>query len=178
MAFCFTLAEGSANDWSTVYLRDSLGAGPGASAAAFATFAAALTAGRLCGDRLRDRFGGVPVFSGGAVIAGLGFGAALLVPHPAAGFAGLALLGAGVSVLLPLALSAAGQAGGDHTARSVVRVSTLGYLGSFAGPAIIGGLAGHVGLRAALALPAALVLITAFGARAVRAADGRPVTAS
>lgn len=48
------------------------------------------------------------------------------------------------------------------------RVSSLAYLGSFVGPALIGGLAALSGLPLALGLPVLLVLVTAFGARAVR----------
>jgi len=51
-----------------------------------------------------------------------------------------------------------------------VRVSTLGYLGSFVGPALVGGLASLSSLPLALGLPALLVLATAFGARAVKRA--------
>ncbi|MFC0105981.1 hypothetical protein [Kibdelosporangium aridum] len=45
--------------------------------------------------------------------------------------------------------------------------ATLAYLGSFAGPALIGGLAHYVGLAAALLLPALLVTASALGARAL-----------
>jgi MFS family permease len=53
---------------------------------------------------------------------------------------------------------------------AAARVSTLAYLGSFAGPALIGVLASSFGRARALALPALLVAITAAGAEAVRPA--------
>jgi hypothetical protein len=49
-------------------------------------------------------------------------------------------------------------------------VSTLGYLGSFVGPALVGVLASLSSLPLALGLPALLVVATTFGARAVRLA--------
>src|SRR5918996_4191334 len=49
LGFCLLLAEGSANDWAAVYLRDGIGATPGLAAAGVAAFAAAMTAGRLAG---------------------------------------------------------------------------------------------------------------------------------
>jgi hypothetical protein len=66
----------------------------GADAAGVATFTAAMTAGRLAGDRVAARLGPVTAFRSGALLAGIGFGAALLVGTPLAGLAGLGLLGA------------------------------------------------------------------------------------
>jgi hypothetical protein len=78
-----------------------------------------------------------------------------------------------LSFTLPLALSAAGHLHGDRPpAVTVARVSTIGYLGSFAGPGLIGALAGPLGLPVALGLPAVLVAGTVRGARAVAAAGG------
>ena len=89
---------------------------------------------------------------------------------PAAGIAGLALLGAGSSVLLPLAISAAGNLGPEQPAPAVARVATMGCLGSFTGPVLIGTLAGALGFAGALGLPALLVAGTALFARAVQPA--------
>jgi cyanate permease len=68
------------------------------------------------------------------------------------------LLGIGISYLFPLLLGTAAKVEAKASAAATVaRVSTLGYLGSFAGPALIGSLAGPIGLATALVLPAVLV---------------------
>jgi MFS family permease len=167
LGFTLTMAEGGANDWSAVYLSNDLGTSAGTAAAGVATFMAAMTVGRLAGDRLAGRFGPVTTFRAATALAGLGFVAALLADRPAAGLVGLGLLGAGVSFTLPLVLSAAAHLPGTSAAAAVARASTLSYLGAFTGPALIGVLAGRVGLAAALALPAVLVAATALGARIV-----------
>jgi MFS transporter len=169
LGFCLLLAEGSAYDWAAVYLRDGVGAAPGIAAAGVAAFSAAMTIGRAAGDRVVAWVGPVTGFRAGALLAGVGFGAALLVGTPVAGLAGLALFGAGLSFTLPVAISAAGHVGGA-AAVAVARVSTLGYLGAFVGPGLIGVLAGPFGLPAALAVPAVLVAATAFWAGAVEPA--------
>ena len=110
------------------------------------------------------------VFRAGAIVAGAGFGGALLVDARAGGLVGLGLLGVGIANALPLAIGAGGNAPGETPATAAARVSTLGYLGSFVGPALVGGLASLSRLPLALGLPALLVLATAFGARAVRRA--------
>jgi Major Facilitator Superfamily len=170
LAFCFTLAEGAGLNWSAVYATESLGGTEALGAVALGVFLGAVTLGRLVGDRLVSRFGAVRVFRAGAIVAGGGFGGALLVDAPVAGLVGFGLLGAGIANALPLAIGAGGNSPGETPATAAARVSTLGYLGSFVGPALVGGLASLTSLPLALGLPALLVLVTAFGARAVRRA--------
>ncbi|MDQ4026877.1 MAG: MFS transporter, partial [Actinomycetota bacterium] len=170
LAFCFTLAEGAALDWAAVYVDDSLQGTAALGAVGLGVFLTAVTAGRLLGDHLIARFGPVLMFRIGVLTAGLGFGVALLIDSTVAGIVGLGLLGAGISYVLPLAISAGSNLPGEEAATAAARVSTLAYLGSFAGPALIGALASSFGLARALALPALLVAITAAGAEAVRPA--------
>ncbi len=170
LSFCFALGEGAGLNWSAVYVSDSLGGTEALDALGLGVFLGAVTLGRLAGDRLVSRFGPVPVFRAGAIVAGLGFGGALLLDTAATGLVGLGLLGAGIANALPLAIAAGGNTPGETPASAAARVSTLGYLGSFAGPVLVGGLASATSLPLALGLPALLVLATAFGARAVRRA--------
>jgi hypothetical protein len=170
LAFCFTLAEGAGLNWSAVYVADALGGTEALGAIGLGAFLGAVTLGRLVGDRLVSGLGAVRVFRTGAVVAGVGFGGALLVDAPVAGLVGLALLGAGIANALPIAIAAGGNTPGQTPATAAARVSTLGYLGSFVGPVLVGGLASLSSLPLALELPALFVLVAAFGARAVRRA--------
>jgi hypothetical protein len=169
LAFCVELAQNSGSTWGAVWLRDSVGTSASTAAAGLAVLMAGTTAGRLAGDRLRVRFSPTSLFRAGALLAGAGFGGALLAGTPGAAMAGLALLGAGTSLLLPLTVSAAGALSGE-TAPAVARVATLGAVGSFTAPALVGALAGPLSLPAALALPALLVAATALPARTVQPA--------
>jgi hypothetical protein len=170
LALCFTLAEGAGLNWSAVYVTDSLGGTEALGAIGLGVFLGAVTLGRLVGDRLVSYLGPVGVFRAGAVVAGVGFGGALLLDTLVAGLIGLALLGAGIANALPLAIAAGGNAPGETPATAAARVSTLSYLGSFVGPVLVGGLASISSLPVALGLPALFVLAAAFGARAVRRA--------
>ena len=170
LAFCFTLAEGAGLNWSAVYVADALGGTEALGAIGLGVFLGAVTLGRLVGDRLVSRLGPIRVFRAGAVMAGVGFGGALLVDAPVAGLVGLALLGAGIANALPLAIAAGGNTPGQTPATAAARVSTLGYLGSFVGPVLVGCLASLSSLPVALGLPALFVLAAALGAGAVRRA--------
>ena len=170
LAFCFTLAEGAGLNWSAVYVADSLGGTEALGAVGLGVFLGAVTLGRLAGDRLVSSFGAVRVFRAGAVVAGAGFGRALFLDTPLAGLVGLGLRGAGIANAMPLHIAAGGNPPGETPATAAARVSTLGYLGSFVGPVLVGGLASATSLPLALGLPAIFVLATAFGAGTVRRA--------
>jgi MFS family permease len=160
VAFGCFLAEGAANDWSGVYLHTSLGTSTGVAAVGYAVFACAMAVGRLVGDGLADRFGPDRLARASAATAAVGFGGALLLNHPVAALVGFALLGAGLSVVVPLAFSAAARVG--STGPSLATVTSFGYLGLMAGPPIIGGLSDVVGLPEALGVVVAIAGVTAL----------------
>ena len=170
LALCALVGEGAAADWSTVYLRDSLLSTEGFAAAAFAAFFIAMTAGRLTGDRLAARFGAVRLVRGCGLLAAAGLGSALLVSHPVAGVIGFGCLGAGLSCVAPQVFSAAGHRNPGRPAQAIARVASIGWLGFFAGPVLIGGAAEAVGLPVALVIPVLLALLVALAAGALRPA--------
>ena len=166
IAFCCLLAEGAAADWSAVYLHGPLGAGVGVAALGFTGFAVAMTVSRLFGDRLALRLGPVRLVRGGALIATVGFGVALLIGAPAAGVAGFACLGAGVAVIVPTVFRAAGTGHGVAPGTALAAVTTTGYTGFLVGPPLIGAIAGATSLPAALTLVLlATVLVAALAGR-------------
>ena len=165
MAFGSFLAEGAANDWSAVYLHTSLGAPVGLAAVGYTVFSATMAGGRLAGDRLADRIGPARLVRLSAGVAAGSFGAALLIGRVWAGMAGFAVLGAGLSVVVPLVFSAA--AGRGRPGPNLALVTSSGYLGTLVGPAIIGGLAEVVGLPAALGVVVVLSGLTAILAHVV-----------
>jgi MFS family permease len=152
IAFCAFLLDGAAYNWSAVHLSSEHGAGAGLAAGAFTLFSLTLAVGRLFGDRLVERLGRVRVVQGcGAVAAA---GSALAIAAPAAGpsLAGWALFGSGLAALAPTVLGAAPAAGRGSPAASIAAVTTVGYLGSFTGPPLVGVLAEAGSLSAALGL--------------------------
>ncbi len=165
IAFCSFVGEGSASDWSAVYMVQELGTSDALGAVAFGAFAVTMALARFATDPLRGRFENVVLVRGGSLIAAAGLGLALLVHTPAAGIAGFALLGLGLAPVVPIAFSAAGDLDPRATGRLVGRVATLGYVGSVAGPIMIGWLAEATSLRAALCLVVMLSLVIAASAR-------------
>jgi fucose permease len=165
IAFCSFVGEGAASDWSAVYMTQELGSSEALGALAFAAFAVTMAIARFAADPLRARLGSVVLVRGGSLIAATGLGLGLLVHEPAAAIAGFALLGLGLAPVVPIAFSAAGDLDPRATGRLVGRVATLGYVGSVAGPIMIGWLAEATSLRAALGLVVLLALVIAVSAR-------------
>jgi fucose permease len=171
IAFCSFVGEGSASDWSAVYMTQELGTSQAVGALAFAAFAVTMAAARFTADPLRTRLGNVILVRGGSLVAAAGLGAALLIHEPAAGIAGFALLGLGLAPVVPIAFSAAGDLDPRATGRLVGRVATIGYVGSVAGPIMIGWLAEATSLRTSLGLVVLLSLAIAVSARGCRGAE-------
>lgn len=168
LAFFCSLGEGSMADWSPLYLSDVLDSGPAVAAVGYAVFSAAMATFRFLGDRLVSRFGPVALVRGCGLIAGVGLGAALLVHQEVAAIIGFGLFGVGLSCIIPQVFNAAGSRDPSRSARDLAQVSTLGYGGLLAGPVVIGLVTQSFGLTVGLAVPAALALLVAASAGAVR----------
>jgi fucose permease len=152
LGICALVCEGAAGDWSAVYLRDNLGTSAGFAAVGFAAFSGTMTLGRGFGDRLIRRHGVVPVIRVGGVTATAGIAAAVATRIPAVAVVGFAAFGAGLSIVVPQVFAAGGRADPARPGSGLAKVVGLGYAGMAAGPAVIGLVAGRIGLRLALAI--------------------------
>ena len=177
LVLCTLVGEGTAADWSAVYLNDHLGTEAGFAAYGFAAFSIAMFLGRLVGDRLTRALGPVVLVRICGVVAAAGLAVAVLVTQPVAAVIGFGLLGAGLSCIAPQAYSAAGNRHPERAARALSTVVSIGYVGFLLGPILIGIAATWVGLRAALVIPVVLALFVAASATAMRTpARGRAVS--
>jgi predicted MFS family arabinose efflux permease len=164
VAFCVLFSEGAVADWSTIYLRDSAGAGPAQAAAGYAAFSLMMAAGRFMGDALTVRLGPARLVRAGGTIAAAGIALAVTRSEPWIGIVGFGLVGAGLSSVFPTLVAAAGRTPGAPAASSIAVVSSIGYAGLLAGPPLIGMIGEALSLRAGVAaIGLAGVLIAAFG---------------
>jgi len=175
LALCGQVGEGSAGDWSAVYLHANLGTTPAVAAVALGAFSVTMAAGRLAGDRLAARFGPVRLVRASGLVAGLGLAGGLLAGSvaglrpvwPAAAIAGFALLGAGLAAIFPQIVTVAARLDPAQAGRNIGRIAAVAYSGLLSGPVAIGAIAAGIGLRDALLIPAALALVTAVAAVAL-----------
>lgn len=161
------LTEGSANDWLALLMVDGHGFSGVGGALAFALFLTAMTAGRLAGVPLLEKYGRVPVLRITAVTASLGLLLVIVVDNQAVALIGTALWGMGASLGFPVGMSAAADDARLAAAR-VSAVSTIGYLAFLAGPPLLGFLGEAFGLRNAMFAVLAFVLLSALTSGAAR----------
>ncbi|MGZ6268472.1 MAG: MFS transporter [Candidatus Limnocylindrales bacterium] len=167
LIYCGMLAEGSAGDWSGVYMRTDVLSTQQEAALTLGAFSAAMALSRLVGDRMTEWLGGARLVTVGAILGASGLGLALTLHVPAAAIAGFTMLGLGLGSIVPIALRAGGSRPDIPAGIGIAAISTMGYAGMLSGPPIIGTVAGATGIRAALALVVALLVVLAVMARRV-----------
>ncbi|MER5647674.1 MFS transporter [Streptosporangium sp. NPDC002524] len=150
LAACGALVEDAGASWGAIYLSGDLYADAATAGMAVVAFQVAMTAGRLTGDRVVDRFGQRTVVRTGGVLAAVGMGAALAVPSVATSLAGFALAGLGFATLVPAAMHTADELPGLPAGTGLTVVSWLLRGGFLLSPLLVGFVADLVSLRAGL----------------------------
>lgn len=156
------LAEGSATDWSVIYMRDVFDTLPviNGSALALAAFAQFLT--RYFADYFVGRHG--PRAIARICILVLLTGVILVAAAPIWPLAllGFVCLGAGSSVIFPLAMSAAAQLEDRPAAVNVAALAQISFVVFLLAPPLLGLVAEHIGIRYAFAVCLPLAILSLF----------------
>ncbi|EAM7387354.1 MFS transporter [Salmonella enterica] len=159
-------AEGSANDWLPLLMVDGHGFSPTSGSLIYAGFTLGMTVGRFTGGWFIDRYSRVTVVRASALMGALGIGLIIFVDSDWVAGISVILWGLGASLGFPLTISAASDTGPDAPTRVSV-VATTGYLAFLVGPPLLGYLGEHYGLRSAMMVVLALVILAALVAKAV-----------
>jgi fucose permease len=166
IAFCCMLGEGAMADWSTNYMEKIAGARKALSPIGLSSFALAMTIGRFFGDSVRAKLGDRKLLIYLGLISSLGLTLTVLFIHPFVVIVGLFVTGLGLSSIVPIAYSIAGNTKNLSPGVGLAMVTTVGYSGFLFGPPIIGFIADWQSLRLALAGVAILfVIMTILSAR-------------
>jgi predicted MFS family arabinose efflux permease len=165
------ITEGAMYDWSVLFMQQERASDASTAALAYASFSGAMAAGRFAGDWVRARTSPTPLMRVSGVLAAAGMALALAVPSPVVALTGFALVGLGLSNVVPVLFSAASQVPGVSPAHGIAAVSGVGYLGMMAGPPLIGLVAEHSSLTAGLVVVVVFAVFMALSAkRAMRGA--------
>ncbi|GAB3786932.1 MFS transporter [Spirosoma horti] len=162
MCFAVFLAEGSILDWSAIFLRDIKGINVELAGAGYAAFSIAMATMRLMGDKLVVRLTSKTVVVGGSLVGAVGLLIAILSPWVWGSLVGFVLLGLGVANIVPIFFSEAGRLAGISPTVSIPAITTIGYTGLLAGPALLGFIAYHFSLSIALSFIALLLVLVAL----------------
>jgi fucose permease len=157
--------EGAMADWTSVYLRTVAAAPNYLAPAGYAAFSAAMLIGRATGDAIVRAYGPARVVAAGGSLACLGLIIAVAAPSVAPASFGFALVGLGMSNVVPTLFAAAARLGVSPAA-GVAMAATAGYAGLLGAPPIIGAIAQIAGLRASLGFVVILAAGIALTSRA------------
>ena len=159
--FIVFLAEGAMLDWSALLLTENRGVSVALSGMGYAVFSVAMAVMRLTGDRLVTRLNEKTVVVGGAILAAAGILIAANAGSLSLTLVGFVLLGIGSANIVPVFFSEAGRLRSVASAIAIPAVSTIGYAGQLAGPALIGFAAHQYSLPLAISFIGLLLIIVA-----------------
>lgn len=174
------LAEAGTEGWSALHLERTLGGSAQEGALGPAFFGVMMGIGRLFGHVLASRAPDMLVMRTACLVAASGLALAGIAPRLEVAFAGFALAGLGISVVVPMALALVGRSvAASRRLAAISRAAALGYAAFFLGPPAMGGLAQLFGLRAAfwgvaaVLVCVAVVLMPMLGRAVAQAARDR-----
>lgn len=156
ICFACMSCENTMYDWSSIYFQKAVHMPKSGATAAFVIYMICMTIGRFAGDKLVTRLGIKTLLkcSGWLIFAGLLL--AVLLPCPVTAGAGFAMVGLGVSCIVPLVFSMAGKSKTMSSGQALASISTIGYLGFLMVPPLVGFVAQAVNLRWSFAIIALL----------------------
>ncbi|WP_367188086.1 sugar MFS transporter [Cellulomonas sp. 73-92] len=172
-----SLSEGSANNWLSLAVVDGFHAPEASGGLVLGLFVGAMTAVRVLGTRLIDRFGRVTVLRVSGVASLLGLLAFGLVPSLPLAAAGVALWGFGAALAVPIGIAAASD-DPRRAAGRVAAVSVFSSVASITAPPLLGLAAESMGARHALLLVTVAMVASVAVAGQVRRSRPAPVRAT
>lgn len=160
------LTEGALLDWSALLVTDTGLVTAAQGGLGYMLFAIAMTVGRFGGDAVVARIGDRATLLRGGLVAVAGFVVLLVAPFTVVALGGFLLIGVGASNLVPVLFRRAGAQRAMPSALAVSAITTVGYAGILAGPALIGFVAQAISLRGAFwALAVLMCLVPVFARR-------------
>ncbi|HKK97608.1 MAG TPA: MFS transporter [Marivita sp.] len=157
------MAEQSTEGWSALHLERTLDAGAAGGALGPTLLGLTMAVGRLSGQVFANRVSELSVIRWACLLSGSGAVIAALAPNIPLAYLGFALLGLGISVVVPMAMGLMGRyVTDDQRSVAIARVSVFAYAAFFIGPMLMGGLSQAFDLRVAFGAIALTLLFVAL----------------
>lgn len=168
--FVMWFLDSATSAWGGIYLIDGLDSSDSAAPLAFTAYQLILLLTRLVGDRVVRRFGAVATVRGSGVICVVAVAMVVAAPSVGVAIAGFGLLGAGLAMIPPLSMVAAGHLDAQGGGQALARVNVSNYVGYILAAVALAGVAEQISHRAMFVIPLFLapVLILMAGRFAPR----------
>lgn len=152
IAFCTMATEGAMMDWSGVYFKEIVHAPAKWVILGYASYSAMMTVGRFLGDRFIASYGRKSLLQFCGVLVSVGMLLSVVFPQLVVATLGFMLVGVGVSVIIPMIYTVAGNYNKVPSSVAIAMVSSIGYFGFLMGPPLIGYISELFNLRYSFAI--------------------------
>lgn len=164
VCFFIFLTEGAVLDWSAVFMTTERDMAIHLAGLGYTLYSLAVALGRFYGDRVINKCGAVRTLLSGSLLAAAGLFILIATSEVGIALIGLMLMGAGLSNIIPILFSAAGNQPGNPADFAIPAVTLFGYAGLLAGPALIGFVAQHIGLSLTFSVGLCILLAVSISA--------------
>ncbi len=147
ICFACMATENVMYDWAIIYFEKAGMALPSTAITGFVVYMIFMTMGRFGGDKIVHKIGIVNIIKFSGLMIFFGLLLVALFPYKSVIFPSFALVGLGVSCIVPLIFSLAGRDKTVNSGTRVASISTIGYLGFLVVPPSVGYLAHATSLR-------------------------------
>ena len=171
--FGISMTEGAMANWASVYVKEMQGPESHGTGYGLGLFAAFVAFGRFFGDSLKIKLGTIKVAVIFVNISVLGLILLVIADELWLAFAGFVLIGLGVSVGFPLAVSATSSIDDKKEASYIAFLSLTALIGFLVGPPIIGFLTDATNLKTGLTILFPGLLLSMF--MSSRLISGKPL---
>jgi len=165
------IGDAAATSWGPLYLQNAVHAADRLVPAGLFAYLTFQFLGRTVADAIIGALGAVGTVIVGCLLAAGGFGVIVGLQTVVGAVVGFALIGAGLSVVVPLTFSAADALDPAGTGTVIAKVNLFNYAGVVVGSILIGVIVDAVSYRVAFAVPGVLVLLILVLAPAFRVVD-------
>ncbi len=162
------MIEGAVLDWGGVFLVEEKQAAIENAGLAFAAFSTAMTMMRLLGDKLIASAGPRNCVRYGSLLGALMLVGCVLFSEPWMVIGLFFVLGIGLANIVPIAFASTADQNEMPMSLALAAVTTLGYTGQLAGPALIGFIAKATSLSTAFLMLAAFLVAVTFSSTIFR----------
>jgi MFS family permease len=170
MLFVSFLGENATESWSALFIERELGGAIGQGSFGPTTLGFVMCVFRLLGQVFTEKLGEERVVLWSGVFGVIGSLVMACAPTQTVALLGIGISAIGMAVIVPTANSLLGKlVHRDHRAIAISRAWMFGFTGFFIGPALIGFVSEHWGLRVAFVVVAVLVATIIPAVLAVKA---------
>lgn len=152
LAFFAMVAEGTMTDWSSEYMKHITHAPVHLIGYGLTAYMFAMASGRFISDFTVRRFGEQKTLLICGILLFIGLGSSVMFPGVYSTIIAFMVVGLGVSAVVPMCYNLAGHNKSMPPQQALTLVTSIGFLGFFLGPPIIGFIAQQSSLKTAFAI--------------------------